>query len=476
MYEKVDQVLREVFGMEFLFPFQRLVVANLLGEDERYFHQIVVLPTGAGKSLCFQLPAMVLEGSTLVVYPLLSLMSDQARRMEERKIPVAILKGGQSRSERAAVERRISSGAVRVIITNPETLSQPPVTEFLSTVSLSHAVIDEAHCVSQWGESFRPAYLELGAAFAAIGVNRITAFTATASTEVLAGIRRYLFPEGAHLIQGNTDRSNIYYRVVPATIKVRTLAEQIRAFPRPALVFCSTRVGTENVAVELVERLFPVPVRFYHAGLSRERKVEIEEWFFRTTEGVLVATCAYGMGVDKPDIRHVLHHDIPASAEAYLQESGRGGRDREPARATIVYDHTDEARFLDADSGPVSGIIHSAECRRSYLAKAMGQEQEECTGCDVCDSSVAQSDPMEKTVLSFFSTHPGRFTKREASRILGASLEDQEDIRTAIGILHMKSAIRIRRNGYIRPGRGRVPERRFSGRTGNEATAPSVSR
>lgn len=454
----IDQALQGRFGLHFLFPFQRLVVSNILGDEPSHYHQIVILPTGAGKSLCFQLPSLLLEGLTVVVYPLLSLMSDQARRLEEKGIPVVVLKGGMFREERRSALTSLSDGSARFVITNPETLHQQWCLDALKPLTVSHAVLDEAHCVSQWGESFRPAYLTVGDSFRAIQVERITAFTATAGPKILDGIRKYIFPDGAHLIQGNTDRENIYYRVVPAAVKTRTIAQEIRANPRPAIVFCATRRSTERVAVNLIERLHPIPVRFYHAGLSRPRKKEIEEWFFTSDDGVLVSTTAYGMGVDKPNIRHVLHHDIPDTPEAYLQESGRAGRDRLPSLSTIVYDATDEySRNL---SGGMGKIIRSTECRRNFLAGMMGFEQDTCTGCDYCDNRVRRDNTLMQTLLRFIRRYSHVFTGSEIASRLGRTAQDREDILISLETLAQTGLVKVNHRNHRISIRHRSPRYR----------------
>jgi ATP-dependent DNA helicase RecQ len=213
------------FGVSYLFPYQRLVITNVLddGEDS-VTRQIVVLPTGAGKTLCFQLPAAVLSGLTIVVYPLLSLMGDQLRRAQAAGLGTAILKGGQSRAERKEIWERIDTNKIRIILTNPETLLGDAVLRRISELEISHFVIDEAHCVSEWGETFRPSYLELGRVISSIAPRTTTAFTATASPPVLQGVRTHLFGgEGAHLIQAVPDRPNIAYSVLHTPAKAFAL-------------------------------------------------------------------------------------------------------------------------------------------------------------------------------------------------------------------------------------------------------------
>jgi len=261
-------------------------------------------------------------------------MADQERRLKERGCIPAVLRGGQSAEERRAVWNRIESGDARFAISNPETLLAEPVLRRLETAGIAHLVVDEAHCVSEWGESFRPSYLRIDEIRRAARAPLTTAFTATASAPVLEKIERYVFgAEAARRIVGNPDRPNIDYAAVGTLLRDRTVADILSRAELPAVVFCSSRAGTERLSRSLRAELPDAEIRFYHAGLDREEKDAVERWFFGARRAALVATCAYGMGVDKPDVRTVVHRDCPPSAEAYLQESGRAGRDGKPSRA-----------------------------------------------------------------------------------------------------------------------------------------------
>ena len=332
------QAALENFGIKYLFPWQRLVVGNIMdsyfsakrrGDEEGLLDcdgkQIVLLPTGAGKSLCFQIPAILMEGPTLVIYPLLALMSDQYRRMSEGGIKAAIFRGGQTAEERDENFRLLDGGA-KIIIANPEILSDEKLTERLKEYGISHIAIDEAHCVSEWGDTFRPAYLELGKILRTLDVPVVTAFTATASPEVLARISDVLFNGEAHIVRSESDRPNIHYYVKKVASKKAAALVLAKTEARPMIIFCGTRSRTEDMAQELNTAFGAETAKFYHAGMERGEKTKIEEWFFSRKDAVLCATCAYGMGVDKKDIHTVVHLDPPQTAEAYIQEAGRGGR------------------------------------------------------------------------------------------------------------------------------------------------------
>jgi ATP-dependent DNA helicase RecQ len=518
--DPVGQAARRLFGLAYLFPYQRLVTANILeaaaakgfpicwpgtagsstvssltagsqtdssgiggpadpegtagtgefsGDDrdrESLGRQIVILPTGAGKSLCFQLPAMLLAGPTLVIYPLLSLMADQERRLRERGFAPATLRGGQSREERDALWESLRSGENRFIITNPETLLAGAVLDRLGEIGIVHVVIDEAHCVSECGESFRPAYREIGKILEALkgpgGVRPlVTAFTATASAPVLEKIEKYVFGGAARRIIGNPDRSNISYAAQGCLLRDMAVRDLLRTSMRPAVVFCSSRPGTEKLARYLRNELGEGEIRFYHAGLSREEKAEVEHWFFQSREGTLVCTCAYGMGVDKAGIRTVIHRDCPPSVEAYLQESGRAGRDGQPARAVLLWGPDDEQALGRAKSGAdrdrMAGLLAYARdvsrCRREALLRLLNYEGSgDSPGtacCDVCEGTAQALIREEPALLDFFRRNRRRYTLAEAVKILAASEHvkwSDVEAKQAVQILLRDNRLRILKN------------------------------
>ena len=304
------------FGIRYMFPWQRLVVANIMEayenlregrtletEDDAFCkgRQIVLLPTGAGKSLCFQVPALLLEGPTLVIYPLLALMTDQQRRMEEGNLRSVMFRGGQTAQEREENFRRIREGA-KIIIANPEVLQSKALVQQLKKVGICHVAIDEAHCVSEWGDSFRPSYLGLGEVLKELDVPVITAFTATASPPVLARVAEILFDGQAHIVRSESDRPNIHYYVRRAAVKKKAALYLAATEQRPMIIFCGTRGKSEDMARELNFCFGRGTAQYYHAGLEKSEKEEIEKWFYNSRDGILCATCAYGMGVDKKDI------------------------------------------------------------------------------------------------------------------------------------------------------------------------------
>lgn len=470
--DPVQAALKKLFGLDYLFPYQRLVVSNILeaaqaakipidwhtgfDESSRFTEdiqivyedesceeeedrstlgkQIVILPTGAGKSLCFQFPAMLLQGITLVIYPILSLMADQERRLMEKDFSPVILRGGQSAEERSGIWHKLENGESRFIIANPEVLLTEKILRKLPELGIVHIVIDESHCVSEWGESFRPSYLEIGKIIDAAAAPIITAFTATASAPVLEKIEKYIFGnsagQGAHRIIGNPDRANISYAAKGALLRDLAVRDLLTRYERPAIVFCSSRPGTEKLARYLRSSLEEKEIRFYHAGLSREEKSNVEKWFFSSDRGVLVATCAYGMGVDKANVRTVVHRDFPPSVEAYLQESGRAGRDGNFSRAFLLWGPDDESAFkrakTDYDKKRLADLFAYARdtehCRRENLLALLnyegGGEKPETECCDVCAEKAQSLCREERALTEFFRKNRLAFTESEAAQIL----------------------------------------------------------
>lgn len=433
------------FGIDYLFPLQRMAVANVLdaAEGEGPSRQLVLFPTGFGKSLCFQLPALLAPGPTVVVYPLLALMNDQKRSLEKRGIPCAFFRGGMEDEERRRECEAVSSGRAKIVITNPECLATPRLRGFLAGARVFHLAIDEAHCVSEWGETFRPAYLELGKSVEAIAPAALSAFTATASPTVAEAIARHIFRGSPYsLVTADIDKPNIRYSVEPTLSPLHTLTRLVAEKPKPLIVFGQSRAGVRRLCEVIAGRGGP-EAKFYHAGLEREEKLAVEAWFMESGDGVLAATCAYGLGVDKRDIRTVVHFSPPASVEAYLQESGRAGRDGGQAEAILIRDEgAREAPAASPGSPAKEGADPGAAapeaslreerrraflaygsapgCRREILHALMGAALDSpCSGCDVCDGASKSAPEGLGELRRFFASNPGRFDPSQAARLLG---------------------------------------------------------
>jgi ATP-dependent DNA helicase RecQ len=415
---------RERFSIPYLFPYQRCAIANIL----EGVNQIVILPTGGGKSLCFQLPSLMLKGVTLVVMPLLSLIADQKRSLGEKGIAAGVIRGEQSQEKREVMLKKAKDGSIAIILTTPEAALSSKTLDQLSRVSISHLVIDEAHCVSEWGESFRPSYLELYRLLEVLRIPLVTAFTATASETVIDKIKGILFRDiPVNTVIANPDRPNIFYRVVPVLSRNHAITEYAGIKRRPLIIFTRSRKGAERTARMLKQRMPDYDIFFYHAGLYKEERKDIEQWFLRSKTGILCSTSAYGMGVDKQDIRTVIHADIPPSVESYLQESGRAGRDGQPAEALLLYG-AEDILFAGTIADEVQKKRYerilsytggSMQCRREYLLGLLDYKLEErCTGCDVCQGNVVDEKEGERSIIEFFNKHKRRYTIREARQIL----------------------------------------------------------
>jgi ATP-dependent DNA helicase RecQ len=447
--DPVQETARTRFGIPYLYPYQHLVVANILDRVD----QIVILPTGGGKSLCFQLPSLLLPGVTLVIMPLLALIADQERSLASRGIKASVLKGGQSKDERDELFGACIRGETKIILSTPEAALSDKALAGLKNITLTHLVIDEAHCVSEWGESFRPSYLDLHRLHEELAIETVSAFTATASSHVIEKIKGLLFRERTpSAVLANPDRPNLYYRVVPTISKNRTLETIVCEKAKPLIVFCRSRKGSERIARLLDRRLqgrlralLPgTEVKFYHAGLLSSERKETEAWFMSSRNGILVSTCAYGLGIDKQNVRTIVHVDIPPSVEAYLQESGRAGRDGSKAEVVLMYSNED-LQFGAAIQDDVAKkryaritdyAVTKNRCRRDHILSLLDYKlSEACSGCDTCDADIVVEPAGKTEILSFIEKNKRRYTLRDIKQILkGDSTYD-----TAIKGLHRVS-------------------------------------
>ncbi len=424
MEDPIAAIALNRFHILHLAPLQRFAIANILedartAEDEyktsalfstpsgtgfglspsypmrrETMRQLVLFPTGFGKSVCFQLPALLLDGLTVIVYPLLALMNDQKRRLEEASLPCALFRGGLSDEEWAREEESVNSGKAKIIIANPEILANSKLARLLARHRIAHLVIDEAHCIAEWGETFRPAYLSLGEIAQNLAPTVLSAFTATAGPDIIASIESRLFLGNAYrLVSSEADRTNVLYGAMHTLSPTRTLRMLALSCKKPAIIFERSRPGVKMKAEYLRSNGY-LSVRFYHAGLSRKERENVESWFQSADDAILVTTNAYGMGMDKKNIRTVIHTSLPDSPEAYIQEAGRGGRDGEPAIAMLIHDLgrgpalqsggeiSEYTRSRRARLAPYPSLTG---CRREFLLNAMGEMQTPlCGRCDNC--------------------------------------------------------------------------------------------
>lgn len=372
---EVLAVLKERFGFDGFRDGQEAVVAAVLAERD----VLCVMPTGAGKSLCFQLPALVLPGITLVVSPLISLMQDQVASLQRRDIAAAAINSAVPLEEQDAILDDAASGALKLLYVAPERFRNERFRRRLSALSVSLIAVDEAHCISQWGHDFRPDYRRLAAAIELCKSPPVLALTATAPPEVQDDVVKQLgLPEPVRLLHGLV-RDNLAYHVVQARArdaKNRHLLHLARIEDGGAtLIYAATRKSVERITDVL--RDGGLDAERYHAGLSDEERARTQDRFLSGRGNLLVATNAFGMGVDRPDIRRVIHYEIPRTAEAYVQETGRAGRDGKPATCTLLYSAADLhiQRFFLESSNPSKAVV--VEVFR--VLRELGQDRIELT-------------------------------------------------------------------------------------------------
>jgi ATP-dependent DNA helicase RecQ len=396
-----EQVLQSVWGYPaFRYHQRRAVLAALSGRD-----CLAVLPTGGGKSLCFQVPALVLPGLTLVVSPLISLMQDQVTALRKRGVPAAYLSSTQSHRKQESVWQALRAERLKLLYVAPERMKKLVAMEPRPSVSL--LAVDEAHCISEWGHDFRPHFRALGAHRRKLGEPPTIAVTATATPETQRDIARVLRLVNPARIGQSFDRPNLFFAARSfdnETKRVGETAKLIRANPQTTIVYVQTRDRTDGVAAVL--KMWGIKAAPYHAGLPASARRALLERFIAGTIPVMVATNAFGMGIDKPDVRLVVHLGVPARPESYFQEAGRAGRDGLPSRCEMLWTKGDLAlaarmassteqdknesevhrRAKQRGLETMRRYVTTRRCRRRLLLDYMGEELQRCSGCDRCGS------------------------------------------------------------------------------------------
>jgi ATP-dependent DNA helicase RecQ len=394
--------LTEVFGFAELRPGQAAAIEALLGGRS----VLAVMPTGAGKSLCYQLPALVLGGLTIVVSPLLALMRDQVAALRLNGIAAASINSDQSRDDNIAVWRQVQAGEIRLLYLSPERLMTEAMLKALAKLDLRLIAIDEAHCISQWGPAFRPEYEALSSLRERFPALPIIGLTATADPATRADIDAKIFAGQAVSVVTGFDRPNLSLSVTLKDHWKKQVLAFVKERGQSGIVYCLSRKKTEQVAALLCAEGHKALA--FHAGMESAVKEQVQDRFMTEPGIVMVATVAFGMGIDKPDIRFVLHTDLPASPEAYYQEIGRAGRDGLPADTMLLYGLDDirmrrlfieqeesaperkrrEHKRLDA----LIAYCEAPECRRRMLLRYFGDESAPCGNCDVCLDPVETRD------------------------------------------------------------------------------------
>ena len=406
--------LHTLFGFADFRGVQRQVVDRVLAGKRT----LAVMPTGAGKSLCYQLPAVMMDGTCVVVSPLIALMHDQLRAAEAVGIRAATLTSVDE--NRAETVRRFRAGELDLLYVAPERASQPGFRDLLASTKLCLFAIDEAHCVSEWGHDFRPDYRLLRPLLDAFPQVPRLALTATADAHTRADILDQLGIPQDGLIVAGFDRPNIRYAISPRDSLSRQLADLIAANPGPGIVYAPTRAATEKLAAQIAQT--GRPARAYHAGLEPQIRAANQAAFVASEDMVVCATIAFGMGIDKPDVRFVAHAGLPKSIEGFYQETGRAGRDGDPAVAHMFWGADDLARARQriAEVEPqrqqgerqrltaLAGLVETAGCRRAILLRHFGEDPPEtCGNCDNClnpPKAIDATETAKKYLSAVFRT------------------------------------------------------------------------
>jgi len=391
----LDQ-LKAYFGFDRFLPLQEEIIAKVLANRDT----LVLMPTGGGKSLCYQLPALRFKGLTLVVSPLIALMKDQVDGLRANGVPAGLLNSTLTQQEASQVQDQARQGKTKILYVAPERLALPAFQRFLQSLDVSLIAIDEAHCISEWGHDFRPDYRNLKALRQGFPGVPVIALTATATKPVREDIVNQLGLTKPEIFISSFNRPNLTYTIQPKTEPLETLLHLLEKHQGgSAIIYRFSRKATEETALELSERGFSALP--YHAGLDRDVRRETQEKFIRDQVQIVVATIAFGMGIDKPDVRLVVHYDLPKTVEGYYQETGRAGRDGQPSNCVLFYSYGDRSKqeyFIsqieddeerDKAHTKLDQILALCDlhtCRRAYLMEYLGEDwpKTDCGGCDIC--------------------------------------------------------------------------------------------
>ena len=427
--------LKSHFGFDRFLPMQESIISEVLARTDT----LVLMPTGAGKSLCYQLPALCLGGLTIVVSPLIALMKDQVDSLRANGIPAAFINSTLTAAEISRTQGQAQSGQLKILYLAPERLALPGFRDFLRNIDISLIAIDEAHCISEWGHDFRPDYRNLKTLRRDFPAVPLIALTATATEKVRADIVAQLGLRQPGIFISSFNRPNLSYEVRPKNNSFGSLLELLRKHDNgAAIIYCFSRKGTEAMAADLAANGFDALP--YHAGLDSSTRRRTQEKFIRGEVRIVVATIAFGMGIDKPDIRLVIHFELPKSVEGYYQETGRAGRDGLPSECVLFYSYADKIKHEYF----ISQIEHKEEqdnarrkldqmaafcelltCRRKYLLEYFGEERTEtnCGGCDICVTPREECDATDiaQRILSAVIRTGERFGATHIVRVLRGS-------------------------------------------------------
>ncbi|MDH4088907.1 MAG: DNA helicase RecQ [Cyclobacteriaceae bacterium] len=408
--DALKESLKEIFGYSQFRGNQETIIRNLLDGKNTF----VIMPTGAGKSLCYQLPAMVRDGLAIVISPLIALMKNQVDQMNAYGVNARFLNSTLSKGEITRLKKDCMNGVVKLLYVAPESLNKEETIEFLKKVNVSFVAIDEAHCISEWGHDFRPEYRKIKTMIQNLGDMPVIALTATATPKVQIDIQKNLQMEEADVFISSFNRKNLYYEVRPKKETKKQLIKFLKDHKgKSGIIYCLSRKKVEEIARLLNVNGFKAAP--YHAGLDPDVRMKNQDDFLNEEVDIIVATIAFGMGIDKPDVRFVVHYDVPKSLEGYYQETGRGGRDGLEGLCLMFYSHNDLNKLEKFNKDkPVqerenSRVLlqemefyaESPVCRRRQLLHYFGEEytQENCGMCDNCVHPRERFDGSESVKL-----------------------------------------------------------------------------
>jgi len=397
MISRAKTVLGDIFGYDEFRPLQREIIGNVLKKRDT----LVIMPTGGGKSLCYQIPALIFKGLTIVVSPLISLMKDQVEQLTELGVPAVVLNSSLSNEEYSRNLERVKKNGVKLLYLAPEALLTPGILSMLSSLRVDCLAIDEAHCISEWGHDFRPEYRQLVGVRSRFPLATCVALTATATPRVQEDIKNNLKFDASNEFIASFNRENLFIQVTPKNNPTSQTIEFLRNYPdQSGIIYCFSRRQVDDLYETLKSRGYSV--RPYHAGLSDTERTQNQELFIRDDVQIIVATIAFGMGINKPNVRFVIHFDLPKNIETYYQEIGRAGRDGLRAHCLLLFSYADIQKIKyfinqkDDHEQQVANIhlnsmLQFAEtngCRRIPLLTYFGEDYS-TEKCDMCDNCLA---------------------------------------------------------------------------------------